>query len=183
MSSHRLSLVLSLQETTLLSSVCPNYSHCTTTDCHLIPLIGAPYTLSQSQSYIISGPLGARISFYNAHPTSYLSSLPESTQKYDYVVLSHCIWYFSSPTQLSSLVSATAPWTKSLCLAEWSLRASKAQAQPHVLTALLLASLEAKRKEEGSGNIRTVLSPVQIRSVRESSSSPQALGPGNQTGE
>jgi hypothetical protein len=55
-------------------------------------------------------------------------------------------------------------------LAEWSLRASKAQAQPHVLTALLLASLEAKRKEEGSGNIRTVLSPVQIRSVRESSS-------------
>jgi hypothetical protein len=39
-----------------------------------------------------------------------------------------------------------------------------------VLTALLLASLEAKRKEEGDGNIRTVLSGVQIRSVTESSS-------------
>lgn len=39
-----------------------------------------------------------------------------------------------------------------------------------MLTALLLASLEAKRKEEGHGNIRTVLSPAQIRSVTESSS-------------
>jgi hypothetical protein len=67
-------------------------------------------------------------------------------------------------------VIALAPWTKNLCLAEWSLRASKPQAQPHVLTALLLASLEAKRKEEGGGNIRTVLSGVQIRSVTESSS-------------
>jgi hypothetical protein len=38
-----------------------------------------------------------------------------------------------------------------------------------VITALLLASLEAKRKEEGHGNIRTVLSPAQIRSVTESS--------------
>ncbi|KIN05824.1 hypothetical protein OIDMADRAFT_38276 [Oidiodendron maius Zn] len=134
------------------------------------PDYGAPYTLSQSQSYITSGPLGHRISFYNAHPTDYLSSLPQSTQKYDYVVLSHCIWYFSSPSQLSTLVSATCSWTKSLCVAEWSLRASKPQSHPHVLTALLLASLEAKRKEEGHGNIRTVLSPAQIRSVTESSS-------------
>lgn len=43
-------------------------------------------------------------------------------------------------------------------------------AQPHVLTALLLASLEAKRKAEGGGNIRTVLSPAQILSAAESSS-------------
>lgn len=38
-----------------------------------------------------------------------------------------------------------------------------------MIAALLLASLEAKRKEEGHGNIRTVLSPAQIRSVTESS--------------
>lgn len=38
-----------------------------------------------------------------------------------------------------------------------------------MITALLLASLEAKRKEEGHGNIRTVLSPAQIQSVTESS--------------
>jgi hypothetical protein len=38
-----------------------------------------------------------------------------------------------------------------------------------VLTALLLASIEAKRKKEGHGNIRTVLSPTQIRSFAESS--------------
>jgi hypothetical protein len=34
---------------------------------------------------------------------------------------------------------------------------------------LLLASIEAKRKEEGDGNIRTMLSPPQICSVVESS--------------
>ncbi|KAK9385249.1 hypothetical protein V1515DRAFT_582209 [Lipomyces mesembrius] len=134
------------------------------------PDYGAPYTLYQSQSYITSGPLGHRISFYNAHPTEYLSSLPASAQKYDYVVLSHCIWYFSSPAHLSTLITAIAPWTQSLCLAEWSLRASDTRAQPHVLTALLLASAAAKRKVEGDGNIRTVLSPTQICSMAQSSS-------------
>jgi hypothetical protein len=138
--------------------------------------LGAPYTLSQSQSHITSGPLGPRITFHNAHPTRYISALAPLAPKYDYVVLSHCIWYFSSPAELTTLISAVAPCTKSLCLAEWSLRASTPQTQPHVLTALLLASLEAKRKEEGSGNIRTVLSPAQIRSMAESSSAIRLAG-------
>lgn len=38
-----------------------------------------------------------------------------------------------------------------------------------MLTALLLSSIEAKRKDEGMGNIRTVLSPAQIRAVIEAS--------------
>jgi hypothetical protein len=143
---------------------------------HLMPPLGAPYTLSQSQSHITSGPLGPRTTFHNAHPTGYISSLDPSAQKYDYVVLSHCIWYFSSSEELTTLISAIGPWTKSLCVAEWSLRASQPQTQPHVLTALLLASLEAKRKEEGSGNIRTVLSPAQIRSMAESSSAFRLAG-------
>lgn len=42
---------------------------------------------------------------------------------------------------------------------------------PHVLTALLLASLEAKRKIAAGGNIRTVVSPAQITGVVHAASS------------
>ena len=65
---------------------------------------------------------------------------------------------------LSSIISAAIGKAKHLCIAEWSLRASLPASQPHVLTALLLASLEAKRKVATSVNIRSVLSPKQIAS-------------------
>jgi hypothetical protein len=38
----------------------------------------------------------------------------------------------------------------------------KPPSQPHVLTALLLSLIESKRKVPASGNIRAVLSPMQI---------------------
>lgn len=81
---------------------------------------------------------------------------------YDYVVLSHCIWYFESPATLSQIISTFVGKAEVLCVAEWGLRATKVQAQPHVMTALLVANIEAKRKVPSGGNIRTVLSPDQI---------------------
>jgi len=126
------------------------------------PEYGAPYTLSQSQSHLSAGPLGPRITWHlQVDPLTYLKGLEEGT-KYDYVVLSHCIWYFESPALLAALLTALAPHTRTLCLAEWSLRACTAATLPHVITALLLASLESKRKIPSHGNVRTVLSPAQI---------------------
>ena len=84
---------------------------------------------------------------------------------WDVVVLSHCIWYFETPAVLTSVLAAL-PSTK-LCIAEWSLRATTAETLPHVIAALLLATLEAKRAEPSTGNIRTILSPAQITSSVE----------------
>lgn len=125
--------------------------------------LGAPYTLSQAQEFIKSGPLGPRVTFHlSVNPIQYLNSLPASFVPYDYVVLSHCIWYFDSPEVLSRTIGSFIGKTKYLCVAEWGLRATKVQAQPHVLTALLVANVEAKRKVPTNGNIRCVSSPTQI---------------------
>ena len=129
------------------------------------PDYGSPWTLSQAQEHIKTTSLGSRISFYlSTNPLDFLSSLPSDAPPYDYVVMAHCIWYFESPSTLSAIIDACVSRTNYLCVAEWSLRASLPASQPHVLTALLLASLEAKRKVATNVNIRSVLSPQQITS-------------------
>jgi hypothetical protein len=126
------------------------------------PLPGAPFTLSQAQSHITSSLLGPRISFHlSISPVNYLSTY--TGPPYDYVVLSHCIYYFSSPSILPSLIKSLTPHTHSICIAEWSLHSSSKEGVPHVLTALLWTMLESKRQVESMGNIRSALSPAQIK--------------------
>ncbi|KAH7417686.1 S-adenosyl-L-methionine-dependent methyltransferase [Cadophora sp. MPI-SDFR-AT-0126] len=124
------------------------------------PDYGSPSTLAQAQSHILSSPLGPRITFHFTSPLLYLSTY--TGPPFTTIVLSHCIYYFSSPSDLPTLLSALAPHTKYLCLAEWSLHASSLAQVPHVQTALLLSLLETKREESSGGNVRTVLSPKQI---------------------
>ncbi|OBT85361.1 hypothetical protein VE02_05051 [Pseudogymnoascus sp. 03VT05] len=126
------------------------------------PDYGSPYTLAQCQSHLLAGPLGPRINFHNAHPAAFLSTLSSSAKPYDFVVFAHCIWYFETPAILSEIISALAGHTTRLCLAEWGLRANRAETLPHVVTALLLANIEAKRLTPSTRNIRSVLSPQQI---------------------
>jgi SAM-dependent methyltransferase len=132
------------------------------------PEYGSPYTLGQCQSHLLAGPLGSRISFHNVDPVDYLQSLSSSTPPYDFIIMCHCIWYFPSPATLSDIVTACIGKARKLCLAEWSLVASSVETLPHVITALLLASIEAKRKTPSNQNIRTILSPGQIvRNIAE----------------
>ncbi|KAH6702054.1 S-adenosyl-L-methionine-dependent methyltransferase [Leptodontidium sp. MPI-SDFR-AT-0119] len=127
------------------------------------PDYGSPATLAQAQAHILSTPLGPRITFQFISPLLYLSTY--TGPAFDYIVLSHCIYYFATPSSLPTLLASLLPHTKTLCIAEWSLHASSLNQVPHVLTALLLSTLESKRGEESSRNIRTVLSPAQITSA------------------
>lgn len=137
---------------------------------------GSPLTLSQAQALITAKPnLGEIITFKNeTDPIDYLSTY--TGPSYDFIILVHCVWYFENEKVLGELVRALGPHVQGetkLCIAEWSMRASTPAAFPHVLTAFLRSSLEAKRKVPSSGNIRTVLSPVQITAAVTSSSSPE----------
>jgi len=123
------------------------------------PDYGRPITLGQAQALVKEGELGPRITFHRTLP-------PASENSYDFIVLSHSIYYFASPAILPALLSSLPPSTH-LCIAEWSLHSSSPASVPHVLTALLLSLLESKREVESSGNIRTVLSPSQISSAVE----------------
>ncbi|PVH82316.1 S-adenosyl-L-methionine-dependent methyltransferase [Cadophora sp. DSE1049] len=127
------------------------------------PDYGSPSTLAQAQAHILSTSLGPRITFQFIDPLLYLSTY--TGPAYDYIVLSHCIYYFASPTHLPILLTSLLPHTTTLCLAEWSLHASSLPQVPHVQTALLLSWLETKRPVSSGGNIRTVLSPAQIVSA------------------
>jgi hypothetical protein len=68
------------------------------------------------------------------------------------------------PGLLVALAPHLSPST-SLCIAEWSLHASSPACTPHVWTALLRALLEAKRAVPSAANIRTVVSPAQVKTI------------------
>lgn len=133
---------------------------------------GSPSTLGQAQADIKSSPVGPQITFYTPmDPIEYLNSY--TGPAYDHIVLSHCIYYFATPYSLPTLITALTPHSHHLCIAEWSLHPSlthPTQSFPHILTALLCTHLESKREVESSGNIRTVLSPSQIKDAVKTSS-------------
>ena len=128
---------------------------------------GSPYTLSQAQDHISRGPLGGRITWVQQSPLDYLSaqdsnSLPsEANKAFDATVLAHCLWYFPSPSLITTTFRALRQCSKRLLLAEWSLVASHPTAQAHVLAALTQAALEC-HKPESASNVRTLLSPQRL---------------------
>ena len=126
-------------------------------------LPGRPYIHSQCQSHLLVGPLGIRITFHNADVVTHLTTLSPTRPPYAFVVLAHCIWYFDTPAELSRIVATLASHATRLCLVECSLRASQSEQLPYVITALLLATIKAKCKVPSLYNIRTILTPAQIK--------------------
>ncbi|TGO49896.1 hypothetical protein BOTNAR_0413g00100 [Botryotinia narcissicola] len=157
------------------------------------PDYGSPWTLSQAQSKLKSGPLGHRITFHNAFPIPFLESLlpshtsssstSQDSKPYSHIILSNSNFYFSSPSlfpQLISYISSLSlpsPQTSNstptiltketqICIAEWDLSAPSPAQFPHLLAIMLQAVSESfKKGEEGGGNVRCVRSATQMRKV------------------
>ncbi|TQV99343.1 hypothetical protein V2A60_004817 [Cordyceps javanica] len=130
------------------------------------PDYGSPYTLSQAQAIISSGPLGDRITWHNAEPTDVLAT--SGDKNWDYAVFSHCIWYFDSRDILSTILRAIKGRVGSILVAEYALKATERDAEPHVLSAIARASLEA-HNPASTANIRCLLSPASIKEIAEAS--------------
>ena len=130
-----------------------------------IRILGAPFTVEQAQRHISSSRFGSRITWIRAHP---LEFLPEGSAepKYDIGILAHCLWYFASPSIITSTLQRLSSLCKRIYIAEWSLYSSTPAAHPHVLSALTQASLEC-RKPESVSNVRTVISPAAIKVLAE----------------
>jgi len=129
------------------------------------PTYGSPYTLGQSQSHILSSPLGPRITFHNTTPQKYLAEY--EGERYDVVVFSHSIYYFSGPEVLPEILVSLKGKAKRACVAEWALKAGRQEGQAHLLAVLLLGALESKRGIESEENVRCVRSPRAIREIFE----------------
>ncbi|KAK6611305.1 hypothetical protein H4I95_02101 [Botrytis cinerea] len=155
------------------------------------PDYGSPWTLSQAQSQLKSGPLGHRITFHHAFPILFLESLfsplsssstTQDSKPYTHIILSHSSFYFSSPSLFPQLISyitslsspkttspTSNPITKQtqICIAEWDLSATSPAQFPHLLAIMLQAVSEGFKKEgeEGDGNVRCVRSAKRMREV------------------
>lgn len=127
------------------------------------PDYGSPYTLSQAQSHISAGELGSRIAWHNAEPSDFLTA---TDKKWDYAVFSHCIWYFDNREVLANMLRALKGRVGSVLVAEYALKATERDAEPHLLAAIARASLEA-HNAASSANIRCLLSPAGIKEIAE----------------
>lgn len=129
--------------------------------------LGSPTTIGQSQAHLSASPLGPRITWIQDSPEHYLSTITSSQDPYTHVILFHCLWYFSSPSTLPSLLRLLPPHTTPdarLCIAEYALRAHSLASVPHVLAALTSATLQAQEKSE-ERNVRNISGPGLIRDL------------------
>ena len=128
------------------------------------PDYGAPFTLGQAQAHISGTEIGDRITWHNAEPTEFLAKSADTM--WDYAVLAHCIWYFDKRQVLADMLRSLKGRVKTLLIAEYSLKATEADARPHLLSALARASLESHNKSS-EANIRCLLSPMGIKETAE----------------
>ncbi|KAJ6441117.1 Histone-fold protein [Purpureocillium lavendulum] len=131
------------------------------------PDYGAPWTLGQAQAHLSAGPVGGRIAWHNAEPEAFLAGR-DGGDKWDFVVLGHCIWYFAAPEVLTSLLVALRGRAGTLLIAEYALTATEKAAVPHVLASMARAFLEA-HNEASEANIRCLLSPGVITDLAQES--------------
>jgi hypothetical protein len=108
----------------------------------------------------LKSPIGKRITFKQSDLPTHLQTCKDS---YDYIVLCQCIWYFDTSDILRNILDVCKGRAKRLLIAEYSLHASHPDAHAHVLAALACAALETRSPSDM--NIRTVISPSQIKKM------------------
>lgn len=129
------------------------------------PTYGAPITLGKSAEYLMNSTLGKQIKIeFNVDVLS--PDVHFAEHGFDYIVFSHCSWYTKSTEELLQILKKVKSWGKQLCFAEWSTTIRSIEQYPHLLAILIQAQYEAF-KEESVSNVRTLLTPKDIRALAE----------------
>jgi hypothetical protein len=82
--------------------------------------------------------------------------------KFDFVVLAHCTWYFDSLEVLKQMLDRIRVLTTRLCLSEWDLEPQSAEQIGHFLAVLIQGQVEAF-KSNSRANVRT---PYSVETLR-----------------
>lgn len=125
------------------------------------PDYGSPCTLAEAQAIVSKCAVGDRITWHNAEPVDFLAA---SDKKWDYAVFTHCIWYFDNRSVLDTMFRALKGRVGTVLVAEYALKATERDAEPHLLAAIARASLEA-HNPDSEANIRCLLSPAGIKEL------------------
>ena len=86
---------------------------------------------------------------------------------FDLAVFAHSSWYMSSPKELEDLFSRVRPWAKRLGYAAWHPVPQSVSQVPHLAAILLQAHIRSYWPEHGIGNLHSLITPSQARSMAE----------------
>ena len=127
------------------------------------PNYGAPITLGDSANHLKKSKLGKQLKMdFEVDILSPEVDFPE--ESFDYIVISHCSWYFKSFKEFTEVLRKTRKWGSKLCYAEWDPRINSIEQYPHFLAILLQAQYECF-KENSLSNVRTLFTPNDIQNI------------------
>ena len=89
-------------------------------------------------------------------------------EHFDLAVFAHSSWYMSSPKELENLFSRVRPWAKRLGYAAWHPVPQSVSQVPHLAAILLQAHIRSYWPEHGIGNLHSLITPSQARSMAKS---------------
>lgn len=125
---------------------------------------GSPFTIGDSTDHLLKSPLGDRFEFHFETDIMSQNVMPFAGS-FDYAVLSHCSWYFKSPSDLMAIFRRLREFSRNLLFAEYIPYLPSDSAQyPHFAAVLIQSQLETK-KVNSTSNIRTLFTPDMIRAA------------------
>lgn len=126
---------------------------------------GAPVTLEEARSKLLNSDIGKRISI-DLDTDIFSSVFYDCDKSFDYVVLSHCSWYFESAGLLYETLSKARSYALNLCFAEWDIRINSVDRIGHYQSVMIQAECNSFGKLDDS-NIRTLFTPYDIIDIAE----------------
>lgn len=124
---------------------------------------GSPETLGEARQRIKNSSIGDRLEMkFNFDVLDDKVSFEKN--QFDYVILSHCLWYFSSKDMLKSIIERIKDWGEKICIAEWNPDITLPEQLPHYKAATIQAICESY-KHSSQSNIRTMFYPNDIRNI------------------
>ena len=128
------------------------------------PIYGAPVPLAETHKHILSSGVGKQIEFHTC--ANLLDPKWEFPSEYfDLAVFAHCSWYMASLEELEHLFSRVRPWARRLGYAEWHPVPQSTSQVPHLAAILLQAHIRSYWPEHGMGNLTSLVTPNQARSL------------------
>ena len=125
---------------------------------------GAPASLGDSHRDLVSSRVGKQIEFHTcANLLDPKWRFPD--EYFDLAVFAHSSWYMASLKELEDLFSRVRPWAKRLGYAEWHPVPQGMTQVPHLAAILLQAHIRSHWPEHGTGNVISLVTPDQARSM------------------
>jgi ubiquinone/menaquinone biosynthesis C-methylase UbiE len=122
---------------------------------------GSPMTLGEARQKLLNSEIGRQIRMdFNVNILK--DNVSFKNNSFEYIVLSHCSWYFSSYDELVSILSKVRSLGKKLCFAEWSTNVTLPEQLAHYNSIMIQAFCESY-KTISTSNVRTLFTPYDIQ--------------------